>query len=324
MDYSNWPQIQQNPNPNSDFSLQHAPNQSIGYTPNQIPDPYQQPSSIDSHSALFLPPQPRPPGVDPPYVAPPVAVNYVQQPICYEAQQGADAAAAAAASSAAYYPDPNVNWLAAIPQYDPTLYTAGVVSTPNPVIQPQWIPTWKKGPKKTKIVQSAWCEVCKIDCNSKGVLDQHKLGKKHLKNLQKLQAATLTISAPIVAAPISAVAVEPPTVIAAPPASTATSTILPVPIPVTAPASTHAPIIGPQERSEISKLNKVKKSRKKAAARTEDLETKRRKVLEGGAAVTAVRACHICNVVCNSDTVYNYHIAGQKHAMMAKKYALRA
>lgn len=320
MDYSNWPQIQQNPNPSSDFSLLHIPNQSVGYTPNLIPDPYQ-PSHINYHSALYLPPQPRPPGVDPPYVPPPppVAVNYVQQPICYEAQQGADAAAAAAA---AYYPDPNVSWLAAIPQYGVTPYTASV-STPNPVIQPQMRHTWKKVPKKTKVVQSAWCEVCKVDCNSKDVLDQHKLGKKHLKNLQKLEVATLTIHTPIVAAPSSAVIVEPPTTIAAPPASIATSTSLPVPTPVPAPASTDAPFIGLQESSE-KPTPKSKKSRRKAAARTEDLETKRRKILEGGAAVTAVRACSICNVVCNSDKVYNYHIAGQKHAMMAKKHALRA
>lgn len=48
----------------------------------------------------------------------------------------------------------------------------------------------KKGPKKIKIIGSAWCEICKIDCNNKSILDQHKLGKKHKKNLWKLVAAT--------------------------------------------------------------------------------------------------------------------------------------
>ena len=51
----------------------------------------------------------------------------------------------------------------------------------------------------------------------------------------------------------------------------------------------------------------------------EDLETKRRKVLEGGAAAGAVRTCTICNVVCNSQTVFGSHLAGQKHAAMVKK-----
>ncbi|XP_057769658.1 SH3 domain-containing protein C23A1.17 [Salvia miltiorrhiza] len=328
MNYTNWAEIQQNPNPNSDFSvLLHAPNHSLQNLP---PDPYQQ-LHVPSHTAFFLPPQPRPPGVDLPYVPPPVPVTYAPppQPVTYvhqpsfEAQQGADAAAAA---SAYYHPDPNVSWVAAIPQFGATPYAAGVSSTPNPVIQPQRRYTWKKAPKKTKVVQSAWCEVCKVDCNSKGVLDQHKLGRKHLKNLQKLVAATPTISAPIFAAPISAITVNPPTSIAVPPATIVMSTSLPVPTPAPAPApipasaSASEPVIGPQENPVITK-SKSQKSRKKAAARTEDLETKRRKVLEGGAAANSVRACNICNVVCNSDTVFNYHIAGQKHASMAKKHA---
>lgn len=244
-------------------------------------------------------------------------MNYVHQPIVFEAQQGVDAAAAAVAAAAAYYPDPNVSWVAPTPQFGTTPYDAGV-SAPNPAIQPERISIWKLLPKKTKVVQSAWCEVCKIDCNSKGVLDQHKLGKKHLKNLQKPKVATPTISAPIVAAPSSASIVEPPTSIAAPPASIVTSTSLSVPTPTPTPAPSDNPFIGPQQKP------KSQKSRKKAAARTEDLESKRRKVLKGGAAVDAVHACSICNVVCNSDTVFSHHIAGKKHASKAKKHALTA
>ena len=46
--------------------------------------------------------------------------------------------------------------------------------------------------------------------------------------------------------------------------------------------------------------------------------------MEGGAAVDAVRTCAICNVVCNSETVFRYHLAGQKHAAMTKKHAQHA
>ncbi|KAG6396101.1 hypothetical protein SASPL_142240 [Salvia splendens] len=338
MNYPNWAEIQQsqNPNPNPEFSVLHVPNHSLPYSQNLAPNPYQQSnlvpdpyqqSNVASHTGYFLPPQPhtqpQPPGVDPPCVPPPPApVNYAPQP-SYEAQQGADAAAAAA--GAVYYPEPNARWIAAIRQYGATPYAAGV-STPNPAIQVQRRQIRKKAPKKTTtVVQSAWCEVCKVDCNSKGVLDQHKLGRKHLKNLKKLGAAAQTIYTPVIAAPISAI-----TSTAGPlPATIATSASVPVPAPAPAPVSSHVlpststgePIIGPQENPAITKPTK---SRKKAVARTEDLETKRRKVLEGGAEATAVRACNICNVICNSDMVFNYHIAGQKHASMAKKHGLGA
>lgn len=136
--------------------------------------------------------------------------------------------------------------------------------------------------KKMKVVQSAYCEVCKVDCNSKDVLDQHKLGKKHKKNLEKLQAAAAGCSVS---------------------------------------AGSSNPVIGPQENPSKSENGNGLKSKKKAAEPLEDLDTKRRRILEGGAAADAVRVCSFCNVVCNSDTVFNSHLAGQKHAAMLKKLA---
>jgi hypothetical protein len=44
------------------------------------------------------------------------------------------------------------------------------------------------------------------------------------------------------------------------------------------------------------------------------LETKKRKLLDGGAVVDSVRFCTICNVACNSQDVFNKHLAGKKHA----------
>ncbi|GFY86992.1 hypothetical protein Acr_05g0006310 [Actinidia rufa] len=110
--------------------------------------------------------------------------------------------------------------------------------------------TWKRTlPKKTKIAQSAWCEVCKIECNSKDVLDQHKMGKKHQKNMEKLNQAI------------------------APPC-------------VTSSGVSVNPVIGPQANPD-----KGKATRKKAAEPVEDLEAKRQKIMEGGAAADAVRLC---------------------------------
>ncbi|XP_011098720.1 zinc finger RNA-binding protein 2-like [Sesamum indicum] len=343
MDYTRWAEMQQypnpNPNPNSDFSIIQTTNYPASYSYNTNPDPYQQPS-FDPHNPSFLPqpqpqpqPQPRPPGVDPPYGPPlgvdppyvPPLVTYAQQPVSFEHQQGA--------AAASYYPDPNVAWAAAVAQFGVAPYTAGV-SAPNPAIQSHRRKTWKKMPSKTKVVQSAWCEVCKIDCNSKGVLDQHKLGKKHKKNLEKLKGATtVPVSAPV-AAPPATVATS-PAIVAIPPAIVATSPAIvaaaaaateadSTPLPPSALGPVDKPTIGPEENPHKSRTSSSKKARKKAAARTEDLETKRRKVLEGGAAADGVRACSICNVVCNSDTVFNYHLAGQRHALMIKKQASTA
>ncbi|KAL8150642.1 hypothetical protein V2J09_020450 [Rumex salicifolius] len=50
-----------------------------------------------------------------------------------------------------------------------------------------------------------------------------------------------------------------------------------------------------------------------------NLDSKRKKVEESGTCVTSMRVCYLCNVVCNSDSVFNSHLAGQKHASMLKK-----
>ncbi|MED6161336.1 hypothetical protein PIB30_118458 [Stylosanthes scabra] len=43
-------------------------------------------------------------------------------------------------------------------------------------------------------------------------------------------------------------------------------------------------------------------------------EVKKRKLSNGGAPVDSVKVCTVCNIVCNSQDVYNKHIAGKKHA----------
>ena len=61
------------------------------------------------------------------------------------------------------------------------------------------------------------------------------------------------------------------------------------------------------------------KQTKRKEAPQEDLETKKRKILEEGAKPNAVMVCTICNVVVNSQKVYSSHLAGSKHAAMVKK-----
>ncbi|PNY08961.1 zinc finger RNA-binding protein-like [Trifolium pratense] len=133
----------------------------------------------------------------------------------------------------------------------------------------------QKAAKKIKVAQSAWCEVCKITCNSMDIYITHLAGKKHLKNLEKLSNPKTDAGT----------------------GATTTSTA----------ANT---LIGPQEKPDTDKPNKAPEL---------DIETKKRKVVEGGAAVNHIKMCTLCNVVCNSQIVFDSHLVGQKHAAMAKK-----
>ncbi|XP_057951940.1 uncharacterized protein LOC131146372 [Malania oleifera] len=157
-----------------------------------------------------------------------------------------------------------------------------------PRVQPQSSWVQKNIRKKTKIVQSAWCEVCRLQCNSIDVFNRHIMGKRHQKNLEQLEASKQDTSG----------------------ATTTEANS------VSGPAEN--PEAGQCKPSDMAKsVNKTNLSQ----ASEIDLEVKKRKVLEGGAAAGAVRVCTLCNVVCNSQTVFNFHLTGQKHAAMVQKLA---
>lgn len=266
------------PTPYSSSYYSQNPNPSVSHEPN--------------YSSAALDPTLKPPGTEP-YVSHSsfshchVGVYEAHQAsaVAYAHYQTVDVGAAAQPSA---YPD-SISVKELVQQYGgaapqngaeqlvpatskPTMWT-------NPAIHP--CGPWKKGPKKVKVVQSQFCEVCKITCNTKEVLDKHKTGKKHMKNLEKRQAATAAAATPKPAA---------------------------VP---------NNPVIGPQVKPGMG--NSVSGQKRNKAETVEDLEIKKKKIMEGGAAANAVRSCAICNVVCNSETVFKFHLAGQKHASMLKK-----
>lgn len=141
--------------------------------------------------------------------------------------------------------------------------------------------TRNRGQKKNIIVQSAWCEICKVECNSKDVLDTHKMGRRHKKNLEKLNATA------------------------------------PLPPPF-AWGSTN-PVIGPKENPFNGQTAASQETRKRAPAPIDDMDAKMRKILKSGTMAEAIRTCTICNVICNSDTAFSAHLAGQKHAAMVNR-----
>ncbi|XP_058070306.1 uncharacterized protein LOC131219266 [Magnolia sinica] len=242
----------------------------------------------------------RPPGID----------HYTPNPYLphggYDGQAALQYAHPQMMQASAYFPDPSMqqSWAAqeAFQQsgVDPATYAA-TVGLANGMVGPNPNPMWnnstgrhfakgamKKAPKKIKVVQSAWCEICKIECNSKDVLDKHKMGKKHKKSLEKLEAKKEAVAA------------------AAKPKN-----------PVAAKKETPSGEVGNAAGGQATR-------RKGAPTEVEDLETKRRKLMESGAAPDSLRVCAICNVAVNSETVFNYHLAGQKHAAQLKKHAATA
>ncbi|KAF7806239.1 zinc finger protein 346-like [Senna tora] len=151
---------------------------------------------------------------------------------------------------------------------------------------------WKKPPKKIKFTQPLWCEVCKINCNSRDVYITHLSGKKHLKNLEKLSNSKSVADGSIESV-VTSNALQP---------------------------GTNA-VIGPQEKPDSSKHEEINSYKPDEAVMSEDIETKKLKLVQGGVAATSIKFCTLCNVVCNSQTVYDFHLSGQKHAAMAKKQA---
>ncbi|KAL1824460.1 hypothetical protein ACET3Z_011238 [Daucus carota] len=383
----NYPPLNQT-DPNALYYQQsHASNYSY-YYPNhhlQPPNPnysqhtFQSDSSIPSHDPYYNVSQGssfvNPPGFDP-NSYPPQSYGYdyqVQQPGGVDYQQYQ--AVSAEVVTAPYYSDPNAasmstNWAV----NDVTSAGNGVTLPPNGMHQ--YVPAkpkpvslnrraklkvFSKKEPKTKVVQSAWCEVCRVSCDTKDVLDKHKSGKKHMKNLEKLGGGSVPSSYPVPVAsagpanPVIGPRENPDKKKATPSATKIvqsawcevckvkcdtidvlnvhnsgkkhkknleklTRASVPVPGPVPLVASEN-PLVGPPVNPGKSASVGVGKSKKKAAGSSEDLETKRRRVLEGGAPVSTVRTCVTCNVVCNSETVFQYHIQGQKHMAMIVKLA---
>jgi hypothetical protein len=89
------------------------------------------------------------------------------------------------------------------------------------------------------------------------------------------------------------------------------------------------PYVGPKHQLQmimtksmcplVHKWNQNWKKKKSKSVLKEDLETKKKKVLEAGANGDAVKVCDLFNIVCNSPKVFEFHCNGQKRRSMVKK-----
>ncbi|XP_050370235.1 uncharacterized protein LOC126788301 [Argentina anserina] len=130
-------------------------------------------------------------------------------------------------------------------------------ATPNPTLRTNSTARWSETNTPLPLplpprdsTTKLFCDICKIFCDTKLVLDKHKMGKKHQMNLGKMRGKTV-----------------------------------------------------PGQTSK----------KKSVSPPDEDLQTKKRRIIEGGVPPQSLRTCSICNVVSISATDFYKHIAGQRH-----------
>ncbi|KAL9297245.1 hypothetical protein ACSQ67_023141 [Phaseolus vulgaris] len=261
MEYGNWADSLQTETPLLSF-----PQPSSSYAPpsSQITHYPSYPQNPNPSSSLPL----NPPGVDShPPLNPIMYSDHDSVPIpnLIYPQNHVGADSNSFVPSSGYYVDQNWAAREAVRQFgsNPAVYAPGISIPSNGseqlgMVDP--ISMWwannaaqlhgngilnkKQKKAKTKVVQPAYCEVCKIECTGKEVLDQHKLGKKHKRNLEKLRES------------LNPTQVQP--------------------------SGSSNPVIGPQLPYDKSKSTSVNNIKRKKVETVEDLEKRKRRFLMVG------------------------------------------
>ncbi|KAK8479059.1 hypothetical protein V6N13_020994 [Hibiscus sabdariffa] len=209
---------------------------------------------------------------------------------------------------------------------------------PGPALPPQ-VPAAPVWPPP----HMAWCELCRVDCNRPEILEQHKNGKRHKKNLQ-LQEEMLKLKKVIT--PHQSVQ-EPNTGSEAAQAKKVEGfeekqhgqEALPSPpmtndkeketeqqkdvmnkpeALTTAPASTNRKLNGPAEARGRGIKRKMKGGRGGKYMKGNEGP---RKPVEPPKPVGGIPFfCELCNVKCESQVVFDSHLAGKKHSANMKKF----
>lgn len=181
--------------------------------------------------------------------------------------------------------------------------------------------------------QKARCELCKVDCNTLEILEQHKNGKKHKKNLkvhEELQ--TLSRQRTAVNPQMTALRSNPENVASNKPEGSASK-----------PASAEAQAEGASGNDETPRTEPSSGAPpSEKSVRTDRLIGRGgfKRSMRGGRGGKLMKAhdgskrpveplkprlgfpfiCELCNVKCECQVVYESHIAGKKHLTNAKRF----
>lgn len=161
--------------------------------------------------------------------------------------------------------------------------------------------------KSQQPCQPAYCELCKVDCNSLEIFEQHKNGKKHQKNLkahnglQTLNKVVVEEQKPEIQSQIEVKIGE----------QTA----------IEAGVSEESAAMKRKKMSLESQGNglKIKKKNGKAAKRLKSDDGSKRPVEPVKPKVVPL-VCELCNVKCESPMVFQAHLTGKKHLTNIKRF----
>ncbi|GAB2300863.1 hypothetical protein Dimus_034898 [Dionaea muscipula] len=180
------------------------------------------------------------------------------------------------------------------------------------------------------------CEICKVECNSVEILEQHKNGKKHKKNLQKIEELNkannslgetkngnvevaslqenLQLGGEETQPTPKSVSTEEAQAEAE--AEAASGSRIEASDPTDAAAAA-------QPESTTENASKVQNKRKGAKKKQKNGQGLKRTKLEPQPRVPKIvvpLVCDVCNIKCDTQDVLNCHLAGKKHIAKVKRF----
>lgn len=246
---------------------------------------------------------------------------------------------------------------------------AGVVPSSYASQPAQAVQTAPK-PPQPKISVVAWCDICRADCNSLEILEQHKNGKRHKKTVKKLEEmqaqqrlmgelpvavilspelvpqsnkAPVPVSGPSNVSVTSEIPA--PNVVSAgvfePNKVPAVSVNTPTSVPVTAhlaqnqtvaaePTAGAVPLEIAAAEAQPTDVSKPGMDGNDKFDRRPGLKRKLTKFGRGGKRlksfepvrkpVESPRFCTTCNVMCDTQAVFECHLSGRKHVTRVKRF----
>lgn len=173
----------------------------------------------------------------------------------------------------------------------------------------------------------AWCELCRVDCNTLEILNQHKNGKKHKKRLkmfeemQNLNKSVITIEQTSIPELKPEVAPQP---------ELRQESLI---------SETEGSKVAVEKRDVVEEVGPTQESGKKAridhsVGLGHGTKRKMRGGKGGGRNMRPTKrvveppkpkeviplVCELCNVKCESSIVFQSHLAGKKHKSQAKRF----
>ncbi|KAJ0754957.1 putative transcription factor C2H2 family [Helianthus annuus] len=199
--------------------------------------------------------------------------------------------------------------------------------------------------KKSVIVnaKNTWCEICKVSCPT-NEYNRHASGKKHVKNLQKLEkiqtlpsTVIQSVTTPLAVPNLPSAVIQSVTTPVGETLKLTRGEVVnpndgkkhqkklkkteqqsvssPPPVPKT-------PLLEPMiEEGEIVFFEGSKRKTNDSLSSEEDADTKRLKMNEEEVACGVVVTCKVCNVGCNGLMAFKTHTASIEHSAMLLKLA---